>query len=368
MIAMLGWLTFTIPFAWWKGGAFETVFFKFSKGVVVAVLVSMIVTKIVELRKLLWVQAASLTLTTIISIILHNPEKRMGGVLGGIFQNPNDLAINIALNWPLCFVFFLLSKKAAGKLFWAGAMFVMVVGNFLTYSRSGFLSLILAAVICLWFFGVKGKRGYLLGIAAATVLLIAVAAPIFGLSGHVWLARMESIVATNVQDSHDAGSKAAREELLQISLIDMATHPMVGVGPGNFQAVSGHWFVAHNTYTELGAEGGLPALLLFLLFLGCGFRNLRRVSKSAAYKNDVQIQLFTGAMWASLFAFLLGAFFSDTQYELFPYFMVGYTTALYHLACVFPAKQGSSLPALKRGRAFDRFYDPRREPTPASTR
>jgi hypothetical protein len=41
-------------------------------------------------------------------------------------------------------------------------------------------------------------------------------------------------------------------------------------------------------------------------------------------------------------AYLVGAAFSDTQYNLFPYFMVAYTTALYHLACVFPKQEGNA--------------------------
>ena len=123
------------------------------------------------------------------------------------------------------------------------------------------------------------------------------------------------------------------------SLSDMATHPVFGVGPGNFGSFSGTWRVAHNTYTELGAEAGIPAVFLFLLVLWRAFRNLQRVERSALYKTDVEFRLFTGAMLASFFAYLLGAAFSDTQYELFPYFMIGYTTALYHMACVIPLKK-----------------------------
>jgi O-antigen ligase len=260
----------------------------------------------------------------------------MTGALGGVFENPNDLAINIAINWPLCFAFFLSTDKVWKKLFWAGAMLIMVMGVVLTYSRSGFLALGLCAVISLYQFGLKGKRVYLIGLAIFAIVFLIPAAPIFGLYPKIWMTRMESTVLGNIDHSFDKGSKEARTELFKISMTEMATHPFTGVGPGNF-AIFGDWHVAHNTYSEIGAEAGVPALLLFLAILARAFWNLRRTAKSSEYKRNSDLRLFTGAMVASLGAYLVGAAFSSTQYELFPYFMVAYTTVLYHMACVFPS-------------------------------
>jgi O-antigen ligase len=147
---------------------------------------------------------------------------------------------------------------------------------------------------------------------------------------------METIVSSDMEGAMDRGSKEAREELLKTSLQLMAAHPLVGIGPGNFASVSGTWHVAHNTYTELGAEAGLPALFLFAALLIRARINLKRVARSKMFTHNTEIQIFTGAMWASFAAYLVGAAFADTQYELFPYFLVAYTTVLYHLACVLP--------------------------------
>ena len=369
LIALLFWLILTIPFAWWRGGAFDTVFNRFSKSVIVAALVSLLVTRMSELRKLLFVQAFCLALMTVVSIALYRQQGRMGGVLGGVFENPNDLAINIALNWPLAFAFLLLAKGLFRKLFWAGAMFVMLVGVVLTYSRSGFLAIILCAIICLYQFGIKGKRMYLVGGAAFGLLILMIAAPFFGLYPKIWATRMTSIVTTDLENTYDNGSREARQELLKESLGYMTTHPIFGVGPGNFASVSGTWRVAHNTYTELGAEAGLPALALFLLVLYQAFKNLRKVAKSPAYKTDTEIKVLAGAMWASFGASLVAAAFSDTQYELFPYFMVAYTTALYHLACVIPRREEPTPTDGKpRTSSFDRYYGRSRKPELAGTR
>lgn len=368
LFALLAWLVLTIPFAWWRGGAFDTVFGRFSKGVIVALLVSLVVTRIEELRKLLFVQAFCLALMTGVSIAL-NQQLRMGGVLGGVFQNPNDLAISIALNFPLAFAFLLLAKGPR-KLFWSVALLVMLAGVVLTYSRSGFLAMLLGGAICLWQFGIKGRRLHLVAATILGVILLAVVAPLLGLYPKIWVDRMATIITNSpdrLEESYDNGSKEAREELLHLSLSFMAKHPVFGVGPGNFAAVSGTWRVAHNTYTELGAEAGLPALLLFLLVLGMAFRNLWRASRSAAFKDDIEIQVFTGAMWASFGAYLLGAAFSDTQYELFPYFMVAYTTALYHLACVFPRREPAAVVTPDSG-FLGRFARRARKPEVAQVR
>ena len=80
-------------------------------------------------------------------------------------------------------------------------------------------------------------------------------------------------------ESHGEGSLQARSELLKESISLMLHHPIFGVGPGNFPAVTATWRVAHNTYTELGAEAGVPGLLLFLALLGASMRRIRSVRK-----------------------------------------------------------------------------------------
>ena len=317
----------TIPFAYWRGGAFATVFGKYSKGVIVAILVSMLVTNLPQLRKLLWVQAAAMVVTAIASILLHRTvQGRLSGALGGIFENPNDLAINIALNWSLCLAFLLRARGPLKKAVWGFGILAMLYAVVATYSRSGFLALVLAGLLCVWEFGVKGRRFHLVLLAGIFAVLVLAFAP------PQYYQRLQSIVFGSVQGDLDRGSAEAGKELLRLSVHLMITHPLVGIGPGNFPAVTGTWRVAHNTYSELGAEAGIPALLLFLLVMASVYRNLRVVQKTARFKKDPEFRLFAGALVASFGAYLMGAFFSDTAYELFPYFLVAYTVALRRIA------------------------------------
>src|ERR1700746_2907348 len=123
-----------------------------------------------------------------------------------------------------------------------------------------------------------------------------------------------------------------RSILLKESLHLMMQHPLFGVGPGNFPVETQEWRVAHNTYSELGAEAGVPAILLFLVLLIMSLRKIRAVAKLPGYAQDENIRLWTSALWAAMAAYMAGALFASTQYNLFPYFMVGYICALYQLA------------------------------------
>ena len=156
---------------------------------------------------------------------------------------------------------------------------------------------------------------------------------------------MESIVGSPLRRGD---SQEARRELLTMSLSITAHHPLLGIGPGNFQGYTETWHVTHNTYTELTSECGIPALILFLLIIRAAFRNLQRVQKTPLYANDAETRLITGGLWASLAGYLVGAFFASTAYQLFPYFLVAYTTALFNIASTNPGlKQAEEKSPLK---------------------
>ena len=326
---LLAHMTLCIPFALWRGGAFATVVGKFSKGVVVAMLISMVIVTVRELRILLWIQVSAVALVTFFSIALrhYNEGGRLSGIQESILSNPNDLAINIAISFPLCLAF-LLHTRGVKRMVWAAALGVMAVGVVLTASRSGFLALILVIVVCVWEYGIKGRRrGLVVFTIAASVLGLAIA-----LSSSYYRARVESIVLGNIEGSGDKGSLQARKALLIKSAMTALTHPIFGVGPGCFLLLDGSWKVAHNAYTEISAEAGFPALILFLMAIGAAFKNIVQIRHSEHYREDTEFRLFTQALWAGLVGYLAGSCFASTEYNLYPYFVIGYTCAMVRIA------------------------------------
>jgi O-antigen ligase len=332
LLLLFAHLSLCIVFAYWRGGSFQVVMQQFSKAVIVALLVALIVENVGQLRKLFLVQVGAVAVTTFASLLIHpGSGLRLQGLSNGILGNPNDLAMNLAINWPFALAFLLAARGVFKKGLWAGILLILLYSIVATYSRSGSIAMGVCFLACVWQFAIRGRRFQVL-IAAGILAVVGAAVMI---STPHYLTRMRSTIEGNIQGSGDSGSIQARRELLRRSIQITLKHPLFGVGPGNFPVVTETWKVTHNTYTELSSETGLPGLLLFLLILILAFANLRRIRKTAAYKESIEIQLYTSALWAGLATFLVGAAFSSTEYTLFPYFLVAYTSALYRIASTY---------------------------------
>src|SRR5262249_16996768 len=117
-----------------------------------------------------------------------------------------------------------------------------------------------------------------------------------------------------------------RQFLIERAIEGIEEYPILGIGTRNFAEFSTVWQDVHLTYLQIGVEGGIPSLILFLAFFLYGFKNLRRLSK----RKDLgpELQLFTGGLERVLFGFGIGALFAPEAYQFFPYFAVAYTSAL----------------------------------------
>jgi O-antigen ligase len=247
----------------------------------------------------------------------------------GLYGNPNDFAIMIALNWPICLAFLLRTKNPLKKCVWAIGLLFMIWAVALTYSRSGFMAVVVSICFSFWEFGIRAKRRHLIAIGVfLAVLLLPILIP-----SH-YGTRLAGIFNPS-SDPMDLGSAAARQKTLKLSLELTLTHPIFGVGPGDFASDTRVWYVTHNTYTQLSSEAGIPALVLFILILRQVFRNLKQIRKTERFRSDPEVQIFTGALRASFAGYVFGAFFASYGYELFIYALVAFTGVLYQ-ACQDP--------------------------------
>lgn len=305
----------------WKGGAFFHTL-DFCKVYVAFVLTFFLVTTVGRLQRIIFIQAGSVALITAVSIAKGHSQPRLDGVLGGIYSNPNDLAFAIVLSMPFCLALLLNSKNVLHKAAWVVALLVMAVALFLTASRAGFIDLVIAGAVCLWHFGVKGRRPLL--ILSATLfgaLLLLVAG---GRLRERFVAISGDINSAEQQSAY--GSFEERRALMIIAIQTIEHNPLLGVGVHNFADYSGYWKDVHASYLQIGVEGGIPVLILYLLFFQRGFANLRLIRKAQTL--DAQTTLFVGALHSSLVGFVVGACFAPEAYQFFPYFAIAYTSAL----------------------------------------
>jgi len=323
LIALIGLL---IPSALlspvWKGGAL-THSLDFGKVAVAWVLTFLVVTSLARLRRIIFIQAASVATIAAVSLVKGHNTPRLEGVLGGIYSNPNDLAFAIVLSLPFCLAFLLRTRSLLRKVLWAFAMLLMAAALLQTASRGGFIEFAVAGTVCLWHFGVKGRRPQLV-VAAA---LVGVA--LLMLAGGRMKERFFAISGDEITSKLDQsayGSYEERRELMIKSVQGMAHYPILGVGAHNFVTYSGRWKEVHNSYLQMGVEGGIPALILYLIFFGSGFANLKRLRKRRDL--DAETTLFVGALHSSLVGFVVGALFAPEAYQFFPYFAVAQTSVI----------------------------------------
>lgn len=319
----------------WKGGAFFKTL-DFSKALVAWVLTFIVITNFPRLRRIIFIQSASVVVIAVLSAIKGRSSSRLEGVVGGIYSNPNDLAFAIVLTLPFCFAFLLSTRSIPRKIAWAASMLVMCLALFLTASRGGFIELLVTGAVCLWIFGIRGKRFHLVAAGLVVALVVGVAA------GGKLKDRFSAISGNDLETENDVsahGSYEQRRILIADSIKAIAHYPF-GIGMDNFGNYSGTWREVHVSYLQIAAEGGIGAFVLYLLFFARGFANLRRLRKMPGY--DAEVELFSGALYGSLIGFVVGACFLPEAYEYFPYFAVAYTSVLLAMA---NEKEPSEAPA-----------------------
>ncbi len=337
----------------WKGGAF----FKdidFTKALIAWALTFLAITSFARLRKIIFIQSASVAVIALVSLVKGHNTPRLEGVIGGIYSNPNDLAFAIVLSLPFCFAFLLSTRSVVRKGLWAAAMLVMCTALFLTASRAGFINLVVTGCVCLWLFGIKGKRIHLVVAAAVVAIVLG-----FG-AGRQLKNRFMAISGNDLENGIDIsahGSYEQRRYLMIESVKTVGRYPL-GIGLGNFPSYSGTWREVHVAYLQIAVEGGIGAFVLYLMFFARGFGNLRQLRRLPGY--DADTGLFAGALYASLIGFVVGACFAPEAYQYFPYFAVAYTSVL--LAVVKEKESGSEIlpstpshPSRRRLRGTDNF-------------
>ncbi|MGO9649136.1 MAG: O-antigen ligase family protein [Terriglobales bacterium] len=317
-------LWLTVPLSpVWRGGAFYTTL-DFSKVLLIVLVMGVAVITLTRLRRLIFVQTASVAVIAAVTVLRKGLVMgRLVGAVHGIYENSNELALILVLTLPFCVAFLLRTSSLWRKAVWATAAMLLVYGTMLTGSRAGLLALLVSGAVCLREFGIRGRRiGLVLGAAGAAMVLMLFARDTVMDRFHA----MFNDEPTTTEGRAAYASAVERQELFWKALAVTANHPLFGIGPGNFNSISGHWKDQHNTYTQMSSEGGVPALILYLLLLWCALANLRKTNRLAT--PDSEEALFAMALRGSVYGLIVGSFFATSAYHFFPYFLVGYTSAL----------------------------------------
>jgi O-antigen ligase len=281
-------------------------------------------------------------------MVKGHSRPRLEGVIGGIYSNPNDLAFAIVLSLPFMLNFMISSKNRFVKALWGLGILVSATALFMTASRAGFIDLVISGSVTLYYFGIKGKRHYLI---FATVILGGL---IMITAGGKLYDRFAALSGDSTTDASAYGSYEDRKYLMERALHGIKEYPVFGIGIKNFETYSLIWHDVHMTYLQICVEGGIPVLILYLLFFRRAFQNLKILRKRTDL--DPDIVLFVGALTSSLVGFVVGALFAPEAYQFFPYFAVAFTATLLQTIKENDQGQGTVTPPPKKPRHFLETY------------
>lgn len=262
---------------------------------------------------------------------------------GGVVGDPNYYALVALTVLPLCLLLRIGEKGVKRKLLGLTAVLI-VASTLLGASRGGFLSL----VFCFVYLGWRSRRRVaMLAASGLTVFLLDFLLP------HSALDRLGQ------QDNATRISSEIRKQLLKASWAMVKAHPVTGVGLGMHKPLAPQYNPAlqagalgHNTYLEVAAELGVPALAIFVAILSTAWVRARRTASwFEASGNQLGAQI-ARALEAGIASYAVAALFLSAQFAKQLWTLIWFGLALARIAA--QQQQDQSAVLVER----DAFYEP----------
>jgi O-antigen ligase len=327
----------TTPFSIWPGGSVGVFVDMYAKVILVYLLTVNVLESPERVERLTWVLVLSVGYIGFRAVLdyargvnLVGHGTRVMGSVGGIMQNPNDLALNMVSFLPLA-VFSAMRPVSPGRRMLAAISALGMLGAIVASgSRGGFLGfaamvLVLAASV------VRQRPGFVVAGALACLCALPV------LPANYWR-RIQSITDSSKDDFQ---SEDSRKRLLGESFDALIQNPLTGVGAGEFKDWNPQkrveaWHESHNVWLQVGAELGIGGLAVFGFLVARAFasvrltrRLLRRLTargsppETVLDRHDLIIlDAHSAAMVASLTGWFVCAFFASVAYNWTFYYLL----------------------------------------------
>src|SRR5437764_14743501 len=103
----------------------------------------------------------------------------------------------------------------------------------------------------------------------------------------------------------------------------MLSHPLLGVGMRTFHNASIHDQVSHNAYTQVGAEMGILALVVYVLFMVAALKRMRQIERETyETRSRTSVYYLAVGLQGCLIGYMVGSFFVSVAYLLYIYYLV----------------------------------------------
>ena len=221
------------------------------------------------LERIVWVLSIACAVASILAI--HNLLTGFATRATPTYGDANDLAYILSTTLPL--TLWLLRRRGPRRLAVLALVAVIGLADALTFSRGAAVGLGCALA---W---VLVTHRHQLRAALVPLTIVAIAVGVVGLTQQTRLS-----TAFTVKSAAASGNVTHRFDAWRSAVELIVAHPLIGVGPGNFQYFTAAVddrpptkddpTVVHNTYLDIGAEVGLPALALLLAYVVTSFKRL----------------------------------------------------------------------------------------------
>jgi O-antigen ligase len=362
LIALGAAILFTVPFSIWPGGAFGVFTDTYLKLLVVFVLMMNTLTTPKRIDQITWLIVLCCGFIAARSVVDYArgvnlvEGNRLAGPVGGIFGNPNDLAMNMVTFLPAAMVVALSRRFSATRRGVAAlASALMLATVVFTKSRGGFLGLAVA-LLTLVVLGRKVRPGF------GTMAVVAVLCATPFMPSTFW-ERMSSIVDDRKDKEEFTGTREARWTVMKEGMRTFAEFPLTGVGAGQFQNYNPPgrkeaWRETHNAPIQVAAETGVLGLAAFMFLVvsaGVGAHRTRRLIEGprrrgqpdtlAAVMSNTDRTIMRGhtvAMTAGFLGWFVCSMFAS----------VAYNWTFYYLLALIIASREMVLARLRAARAL----------------
>jgi O-antigen ligase len=249
----------------------------------------------------------------------------------GTIGDPNELAAVLVAGMVFAGALTLmLDRSPSLRLAAGGAAMLCAGGVFVTLSRGGIIAMGFALLTSVVIGGRWRSKALTLMVLAAfgAILYFLVLAP-----------------PGAVDRVTTAGGGTGRTDLWKVGSRMVEAHPIRGVGAGNFEVSSIHYLlkpgaikrddffittpkVAHNTYLQELAEGGIVAFSLFISIIVFSFTCALRAARCFMRMGDERMELLARALIVALAGIMAASFFISNEFSKQLWLLLGFGPAL----------------------------------------
>lgn len=256
----------------------------------------------------------------------------------GPFGNPNDYSQIMLVLLPLALDRFWNEKSRWLRILTGYAAMVILLAVVLTFSRSGFVSLVVVGGLIVLYYRPKLTAIFLVLLVGLLMLQFVPAE---------YLDRMQTLTlfkpGANYNPVGEVSLRGRTSEML-VGWMMFRDHPILGVGvenyPVHYQEYSRRVGLdprteqrsPHNLYVEILAERGLLGFGFFALILWMAYRSLMAARRDfMRMENQSYLGLVT-AYSIGMFSYFTGSMFMHSAYPRFMWLLIGIALALSQLS------------------------------------